>query len=421
MDVYKLECELPLMLNFYYIDDNDLHPKMNFGDVAIFTLKSYESVNIPFFSITLPRIIIEIYNPYEDPVVIIEAQSETVYTKNQIIEITPLTLANGINIKERGGLTDTRIIIKVGYSESGWTQYSEFLKYSKTYDTYLFEFPSDKKYFYTYAELITSGTNSDDNVKYCFTSNIGAALKTSSENCYRVSKDNPYTLIAYNPFIMYKDYELDENMKYYITFKAVTEATNFDVQAKVETYDTTIRNYEGVNNKITIDDTGDYSSILTPPSNPDPAIFVQVQICDTVSSIKTKVIKPLTKEIVVAEQTIAANTKNSFMTFKNDFIDTEFFATGNEGTNIFVRMVGLPTIYVPQFNSNQQISFDVTTNTLTVDCPLSKAESVKYTVLVDREGVISKKGFTLCSFVNVKIESLALYTKSVIVNNPIPL
>ena len=417
MDVYKLECELPLMLNFYYIDDNDLHPKMNFGDVAIFTLKSYESVNIPFFSITLPRIIIEIYNPYEDPVVIIEAQSETVYTKNQIIEITPLTLANGINIKERGGLTDTRIIIKVGYSESGWTQYSEFLKYSKTYDTYLFEFPSDKKYFYTYAELITSGTNSDDNVKYCFTSNIGAALKTSSENCYRVSKDNPYTLIAYNPFIMYKDYELDENMKYYITFKAVTEATNFDVQAKVETYDTTIRNYEGVNNKITIDDTGDYSSILTPPSNPDPAIFVQVQICDTVSSIKTKVIKPLTKEIVVAEQTIAANTKNSFMTFKNDFIDTEFFATGNEGTNIFVRMVGLPTIYVPQFNSNQQISFDVTTNTLTVDCPLSKAESVKYTVLVDREGVISKKGFTLCSFVNVKIESLALYTKSVIVNN----
>ena len=418
MDVYKLQCELPLMLNFYYIDESeDLHQKMNFGDVDIFTLKSYETVNVPFFSITMPRIIIEIYNPYEDPIVIIEAQSETVYTKNTIIETSPFTLSNGINVKERAGLSDTRIIIKVGYSSSSFTDYSEFLKYSREFDTYLFEFPSDKKYFYTYAEIITSGTNADDNVKYCFTTNIGSALKPSSENCYRVSSNNPYTLIAYNPFIMYKDYELDENMKYYITFKAVTDITTFDVRANVETYDTTIRNYEGINNKITIDNTGDYSSILTPPKNPDPAIFVQVQICDENKSVKTKVIKPLTKEIVVDEQIIASNTKNSYVSFKNDFIDTEFFVTGDPGTNVFVRMVGLPTIYIPSFNTNQQISFDMSTNTLTVDSPLTRVESVKYTVLVDREGIISQKGFTLCSFVDVKIESLALYTKSIIVNN----
>ena len=74
MDVYMIEYELPLMLNFYYTNEEDLHPKMNFCDVNIFTLKPYETVNIPFFSdIVAPNIIIEIFNPYDDPIVIIEA------------------------------------------------------------------------------------------------------------------------------------------------------------------------------------------------------------------------------------------------------------------------------------------------------------------------------------------------------------
>ena len=49
-----------------------------------------------------------------------------------------------------------------------------------------------------------SGTNADDNVKFCFTTSIGGALKPSSENCYRVSKTNSYYLKVYNPYIMYK-------------------------------------------------------------------------------------------------------------------------------------------------------------------------------------------------------------------------
>ena len=421
LDVYKVECELPLMLNFYYIDENELLPKMNFGDVAIFTLKAYETVNIPFFSgIIAPTIIIEIFNPFDDPIVIVEAQGETVYTKNTLIETTPMTLSEGINIKERGGLSDTRIIIKVGYSQSGWVDITDYMKYNSQYDTYLFEFPNDiKRYNYTLADLITSGTNSDDNVKYCFNTNIGSALKPSSENCYRVSKDNSYTLKVYNPLIMYKDYEYDEGLSYYITFKAVTEASYFNVEAKVSTYDTTIRNFEGINNKIIIDSTGDYSSILTPPKNKDPAIFIQVQICDNINSVKAKIIKPLTGEVLVSETNIEAGTKNFYTTFKNDLIDTEFFITGNKGVEVFIRMVGLPTIYVPSFNNNQQIKFDMTTNTLNVESPITKTESMKYTVLVDREGVLSQKGLTLCSFVGVNIESLALYTKTITTNNKI--
>ena len=92
------------MLNFYYIEESDeiLTPKMNYGDINIFTLKPYETVNIPFFlDMSLPEIIIEIFNPVNDPVVIVEAQEENVYLTNTLIAITPMTLENGIDIKER--------------------------------------------------------------------------------------------------------------------------------------------------------------------------------------------------------------------------------------------------------------------------------------------------------------------------------
>ena len=425
MDVYKIECELPLMFNFYYIEESDyiLIPEMNYGDINIFTLKPYETVNIPFFlDMTFPKIIIEIFNPVNDPIVIVEAQEENVYLKNTLIQITPMTLADGINIKERGGYTDTRIIIKVGYSNNGWESVdgSEYMKYNKEYDIYLFEFPNDiKKLNYTFAELITSGINSEDNVKYCFTTNIGAALKPSSENCYRVSKDNSYTLKVYNPLIMYKDYEYDYELSYYVTFKAVSLITSFNVEVKLSTYDTTIRNFEGISNKIIIASTSYYSSILTPPKNKEPEIFIQVQICDNDNSIKSKVIKPLTGEIIFSETIIPASSKNYYIRFQNYFIDTQFFLTGNENVNIFTRMVGLSTTYKPSFNNNHQITFDISTNTLNVESPITKEEPMKYIVLVDRKGVISNKTLTLCSFVDVKIESLSLYTKSIISSNKV--
>ena len=409
MDVYKIECILPLMLNFYYVDETILHEKMNYGDISIFTLQPFENANIPFFSnVNSPNIVIEIFNPEDDPMVIVEAQSETMYTKNSLIKIIPMKIEDGINIKERGGLSDTRIIIKVGYPNSGWDEITQYMKYNREYDIYLFEFPNDeKRYNYTLANLKTSGTNADDNVKYCFTTNIGGALKPSSENCYRVSNNNPYTLIAYNPLIMYKDYEYDVGLSYYITFKAVTDVTRFEVEATVEKYDTDERNYEGINNLITIDSSGDYSSILTPPKNKENAIFIQVQVCDNENSIKAKVIKPLTGEVIVPEETIEKGKINHYITFKNDYVDTEFFATGKQNVNVFLRMVGLPIIYTPKFNENYKINFDSKTNTISIDSPLTTTESMKYTVLVDKEGVLSSKGLTLCSFVDKSYSSLA--------------
>ena len=138
MDVYKIECKLPLMFNFYYVEDDILIEKMNYGDINLFTLKPFETINVPFFLNINPQVIIEIFNPVNDPIVIVEAQESNVYQKNTLIKIIPLSLANGITIKERGGFSDTRIIIKVGYPNNGWEDKSQYIKYYKEYEIYLF-------------------------------------------------------------------------------------------------------------------------------------------------------------------------------------------------------------------------------------------------------------------------------------------
>jgi hypothetical protein len=153
------------------------------------------------------------------------------------------------------GSSNTRVIIKVGYPERGWEEKSPNVDYNKDLDMYRFQFPydnDDSKYFNTYADLTISGTNSENNVKFCFTTTIGGALKPSSENCYRVSTTNSYTLKVFNPFIMYKNYKYSKDLKYSVTMKPTNSVTQFGVLVNIHSYDTRIRNYEGINNKLTI-------------------------------------------------------------------------------------------------------------------------------------------------------------------------
>jgi hypothetical protein len=261
-----------------------------------------------------------------------------------------------------------------------------------------------------------SGENADNNVKFCFTTSIGGALKPSSENCYRVSKDNSYSLKLYNPLIMYKNYDYKDDLKYSVTLKPVTEATNFDIKEKMTSYDTKIRNYDGVNNLISITSDGYYSSILTPPKAEPISIFLQIQVCDAEKSAKTKVLDILTKKELLPEEQISPGQKNKYRTFQNRLMDTQFYAYGDPGTNIFLRMVGITAIYTPSFAENPEISFDKDSNMFYIESPLTTQEDMNVTVLIDNENVIKNKGYTLCSFVGKKFEELAKYHKTVEIN-----
>ena len=420
MDVYKVECTLPVMINFYYIDPTAPVSTMNYGDVQIFTLQPYQTINVPFTSgMKTPEVIIEINEPEDKPYVIITVTNEKVYEKNTLERFVPITLGNGITIKERGGSANTRVIIKVGYSTSSWTKQSDYIKYNSAEKTYLFEFPNDalNRYFYTYATLTMSGTNADNNVKFWFTSSIGGALKPSSENCYRVSSTNSYYLKFYNPFIMYKNYEYSADLKYSITLKPVTDTTAFGINPIIEKYNTNKRNYEGVNNKITLGDDGKYSSILTPPQEQTTTIFLQIQICSGQNKISTKVVDVLTQEALLPDEDLPATKINYYRTFSNKLMDTEFYATGTSGTDVFLRMVGLTNIYTPSFRTEPSITFDNTTNTLFTEFPVTTNENMRITVLVDTEGTLDSKGYTLCSFVDTEFKDMAKYYKTVTIKS----
>ena len=56
MDVYKIECSQPLLLNFYYVDESAKIPDLSYGQVVIYTLKpnsinsgSFQSYKRPFY------------------------------------------------------------------------------------------------------------------------------------------------------------------------------------------------------------------------------------------------------------------------------------------------------------------------------------------------------------------------------------
>ena len=421
IDIYKLQCTLPIMLNFYFIDDTSQSSKMDEGDVHIFILEPFQEINVPFVEgITSPEIIIEVHHPENSPEVIIQVDTniEKTYTENTLERFVPMTLTNGITIKERGGSSSSRVIIKVGFPTNSWTQVNPNIKFNQKNKIYLFEFPKDiKESFYTFANLTISGTNADDNVKFCFTSSIGGGLKPSSENCYRVSKQNSYTLRFYNPYIMYKTYEYSKDLKYSITLQPVTSYQGFGVIPSMSEYDTNIRNYEGINNKIIIDATNRYSSILTPPKNNPMTIFLQIQACDDVNQIRTEVLDVLKKEVILKEEVLPAGKKNYYRTFSNVFMDTEFYAMGNENIPVFLRMAGLNTIFTPNFIENPSIEFDKTTNVLNIQSPLNSNEDLKITVLVDTENTLVNNKYTLCSFVDTDFKDLALYHKTVSVKN----
>ena len=99
----------------------------------------------------------------------------------------------------------------------------------------------------------------------------------SKENCYRVSKENSYTLKLINPYAIYKNYEINDDLIYYVIMKPILDTDSLNFKAEINNYNTNERNHEGINNVVTIDGDGEYSTILTAPKDKDLAIFTQIQ------------------------------------------------------------------------------------------------------------------------------------------------
>ena len=412
MDVYKIECEIPLLLNFYYVDETASIPELNYGQVAITTLKSYKTVSFPFAEgVFAPLLTVEVFNPTTPPFVYVnDGQNEEIITKNTLIKSMPFSTSKPLVIKEKGGDSNTRVIIKVGYNSESWDEIDENINYNENLNMYVFSFPNNEKRLnYTYASLIASGTKQGDNIKYCYGTNIGSAILPSKENCYRVSLDNSYTLKFLNPLVMHKDYVFDEHLNYYVSIQPVSLSDKMSLTSSLTSYDTNERNLEGIGNTVTIGSTGEYSSILTAPLNKDSQIFVQVTQCNKVD-IEMRVTNAYdpTKELV-GKTKISSTDKNFYKMFDNIFLESEITLYGTSGTNVYVRHAGTRYGYNPGVKQTTSITFNSELNQLIVENPLNVYERMTYTVLVDKS--LSDKGITLCSFTENR--QLAAYNKTV--------
>ena len=419
IDVYKIQCTLPIMLNFYYVPEESTVYTMKEGDIQIFNLDPYQTISIPLIQgIKRPEILIEVNQPENSPYVIIKVDEEKVYTSNTLEKFKPMSLDGDIIIRERKGSSNTRVIVKIAYPESMWKDHSPYIKYNPEEKVYLFEFPNDaeNKDFYTFANLTMNGENADDNVKFCFTSSIGGALKVSAENCYRVSKTNSYSLKFFNPLIAYKNYEYSDDLKYSVTIMPFTDVTSFTINVDIHTYNTKVRLKEGINNKVSMPDTGEFSAVLTPPQIETSSIFLQVQVCDVDNGIKIRIADILKDKDIISQRTINPGETNTYVLFENPLMDSVFYSWSKEGANVFLRLVGLSTTVEPKFK-DIRVYFDQDTNLFYIEAPLDSKEDYKITLLIDDENKLKEKKYTLCSFVDTSFDKLAKYHQTITVEN----
>ena len=404
MDIYKVKCTSPSLINLYYVDESANIPELNYGQVTFASLKANKVLSFPFASdVEKPQLTIEVYNPTTSPFVMVnDGINEYIVNKNSLIKTTLLNTNNAIVVKERGGNDNTTVIIKVSYNILSWEEKYDNVVYNENLNTYVFSFPVDaKNKFRTYALLQTSG-NSEDNIKYCYGANIGSAILPSSENCYIVSSNDPYPLKIFNPAIMYKDYDLDETLIYYVSFKPKNLEDVLYIKVKLVEYDASTRNVEGKGNVVQLNSTTE-STILSYSELNEEKIFCQITSCSSKSDITYSILNAFEpNDVLVPDTIIPENKVNYFFTFNNTYGDAQLILKGTQGDKIFVKHKGIDENYTPNIKSSYQIGFDQSKNSIVFTSPLNNIEKLTYNVYVSKEGELSSNELSLCSFIDSK-------------------
>jgi hypothetical protein len=250
-----------------------------------------------------------------------------------------------------------------------------------------------------------------DNVKFCYSTNLGTYIIPSLQNCYRVGKNNPYTISTLNPLVMYRNYYSQEGLNYYVGFRTVELEQNINIVPIPKKYDTTERNVEGENNKITISYEKSYSTILTAPKNNEPFIFVQLFVCKEKEPLTYKFLNAYNGTNLGYDGEIPANSKEvHYQSITNTKLDTELKLFGNDGVPVFVKHVGISEKYQPTSILDIEINFDNKTRLLNWTQPIEDERFI-YTIYIDKNGTLQKLGYTLCDI--AEVTKLAHYSKQI--------
>ena len=410
-DVIEVKCNLPLLLNLFYVDPTSTKvTDLELGDILILSLEKGQEQQLEFkqgqnqiyvynFNIfkeknQKPNIEI-IFNGGES----LEINENGVYTKYFLTEMPKILIKN----KENSGNINTRIIFKYGQPiEQTFEKiqngiYSNLNDKSRTDNlfSYIYDQTSSKLNF---KGVDFEVQTTEDNVKFCYNTNLGTFLIPSLQNCYIVGKKNPYTISTLNPLVMYRDYYSEEHMNYYVGFRTVDINQNITIVPKSIRYDTTERIFEGVKNKIIINNEQQSSTILTTPKNHETYLFTHIHVCTKNNIISYEFLNGYNSSNLGFNGEIQPNSKYQFISVDNTKLDTELKLKGDNGVEVFVKYVGLSFRYQPLIN-DIMINYDYTTRILSWNQPINE-EEFEYNIYIDKLNVLKNSEYTLCSVVD---------------------
>ena len=419
IDVFEVTCKTPLLLNVYYTDEaNPKKSNLQQGDVSILTLEPNAKDSLTFienlkgsrflysFSVQrkygAPDILIEFENKNEN----IQVNKNGIYIHNTTDHYSSVIISN----KQLSGDDNTKIYFKFGYNiDETFTKIENDIYNIQTEDrtdnifVYAFKNGEDRL---NYTKVNFTVSTTYQNVKFCYSTNLGTFIYPSTQNCFRVGEKNSYTITIINPYIMYKNYYTGEGvMDYFVSFKTENKDFNITILPELIRYNTTNRNFPDIPNTLIINK--EEKTILTNPDNKE-YLFVQMEICSENSSVTYEFNNGFNGESLGYNGAINSGMKYNYRSISNTKLDTELIIkTSNQDVNMFIRHTGIDNMLYPNVRN---ININYKDKKLTFSQPII-AEEFKYTILLDKKLNIEKQHYTLCSFSQNK--KMAYYTDSV--------
>jgi len=431
-DVIEVKCNLPLLLNLYYVNPKETKiSNLEIGDIVILSLQKGQEQPLRFktgeagpfvysfniFKENGQKPNIEITFEEENDASILEATENGVFTKDSLTNYPSLVIHN----KDNTGSVSTRVIFKFGYViESTFEKiennvYTNQNDKNRTFNLFAYKYDTTSTRL-NYTGIDFEVQTKEDNVKFCYSTNLGTFINPSLQNCYRVGKSNPYTISTLNPLVMYKDYYNDDVINYYVGFRTVELNQNITIVPNLKKYDTTERNVEGAKNKLKISGENTYSTILTAPKNNEQYIFTHIHVCTRDKPLSYEFLNAYNSSNLGYNGEIQANTKFNFKTIDNIKLDTELKLHADNGVEVFVKHIGISERYQPLVK-DIDFSYNNNTHLLNWTQPIEN-EEFQYTIYIDKLNNIKKQGYTLCSITDVS--KLAHYSEVLRTNSKTP-
>ena len=429
-DVIEVTCNVPLLVNLFYTDPSETKVTLlETGDITILSLEKGKKETLTFKpsekgpfvysftidkdSLTVPRILIT-FDGMEE----ISFTKNGVYTKYSLNQYNNIVISN----KDNSGNVNTRVIFKYGLAIENIFEKDENGVYSNKND-------KDRIYnLYGYIHDQTASrfnntgvdfeiSTTEDNVKFCYSTNFGTYIYPSLQNCYRVGKNNPYTISTLNPYVMFKDYYSQEHINYYVGFRTVNKDQNIIIKPWEIKYDTPERNMEGVKNKVKISTmTGDMSTILTAPANHEPYVFIETCLCTRKAHVSYQFLNAYNGTNLGSGGELN-NNQPKINIIENPKLDTELkISKGQNGYEIFVKHTGYSSkaYYSPK---KIKIYYNRTNDVINWTQPLNN-ENFNYSIYIDKINNIKKQNYTLCDI--AEVTRLSHYMDTLVTNSKTP-